>query len=462
MDEDTIQESFYSSSSSTASLSKFTDTMKDHSTTTETKLVPSRSFLISPFAKNTDIEWTVEEDTENSSTEEEDSNVHTVELPFESYSVTTSAESDTYSTLKREDSRKRRSLAVPSLPPKVLCSIPMTRTNSPLPPLPTVENFLTIMNGPTSPDSSYFSARSTSSSSSSTLSSLTLDDVTDSLSKAQIEATPEDACTPPIPPPKDPISGSKNTDKHQLMDLQDHSITNMNNKQEKRRSSTCSNSLKRNSSTEMRISTSDISNHHHPSSPPKSADVYLPKKRPPIPPRTSSMPLQPPKLNLSTDVPPLPTDSLQRTSNYKRRASAKTSTDENTWNVLLDNQRKSDFAKRTKLARSLGAPSPSLKKIKKSDSGKLLKVTENGNVVLLFEMMDGKLQAIAGTAEKIFERLADETAQDEEYVDIYLMNHAHFVPSIDLVNSLINRFHLEPSPGEYEYFLKWQFSIQSK
>lgn len=457
--------------------------MKDQSattvtTTTQSKLVPSRSFLISPFSKKTDIEWSLEEDNEDSSTEEDDDN-NSLANNFKSYSMTNDTEGDSYSILRREGSRKRRSnssLVAPSLPPKILCSIPMTRTNSPLPPLPTVENFLTIMNGPTSPDSSYFSARSTSSSSSSTLSSMTLDDVTDSLAKTQIDSTippdhftaAESCTTPPVPPPKDHISGSENTDKQQLKDLRDHSITNMNNKQEKRRSSTCSSSgsLKRNSSsTEMRISTSDISNHRRPSSPPKSADVYLPKSRPPIPPRTSSMPLQAPKLNsFSTDVPPLPADSLERTTNYKRRASEKTLTDENTWNnILSESRRKSEFTKRTKLGRSLGAPSPpTLKKIKKSDSGKLLKVTENGNVVLLFVMMDGKLQAIAGTAEKIFERLADETAQDEEYIDTYLMNHAQFVPSIDLMNSLINRFHLEPSPGEYEYFLKWQYSIQSK
>ncbi|KAI8094086.1 ras guanine nucleotide exchange factor domain-containing protein [Thamnidium elegans] len=77
-------------------------------------------------------------------------------------------------------------------------------------------------------------------------------------------------------------------------------------------------------------------------------------------------------------------------------------------------------------------------------------------------MIEGRLQAIAGTKGKLFERLADETAQDEEYVDIYLMSHAHFISSLDLLNLLINRFHLEPSPGEDEYFRKWQFSIQTK
>lgn len=107
-----------------------------------------------------------------------------------------------------------------------------------------------------------------------------------------------------------------------------------------------------------------------------------------------------------------------------------------------------------------GATAP--KKAKKSDSNNLLKVTENGQVVLLYEMVHGKLQVIAGTTERLFEKLADETAQDMEYVDTFLMNYSSFTTSIHLLNQLISRFHLGPLPGEYEYFKKWQHSIQSK
>lgn len=467
-----MQEPAFSSSASTS-----TESIKNQSNNMKftSKLQTSPSFLISPFARKTDIQWTLEEDEEefHLSTEEDNNEIsNMIAISFQDYSITDSTEDEHYSPelvqLKRDKSRKRRSnglLVAPALPPKALSSIPMTRNNSPLPPLPTVENFLTIMNAPTSPDSSYFSARSTSSSSSSTLSSMILDDVTEGLSKTQITDSnstttstldDKDECKPPIPPPKDHTSNRM--DERQLMDPQDHSLTHMNNKQEKRSSS--SGSIKRNSSTEMRISTSDISNHHP--LPPKSADVYLPKKRPPIPPRTSSMPLTPPK----TIAPPLPADAKKKAYDYGRRASSKTLVEENSWSTLLDSNsnsnKKDELMKRNKLGRSLGAPSPSLKKIKKSDSGKLLKVTENGKVVLLFEMMDGKLQAIAGTTDKLFEKLADETAQDEEYMDTYLMNHSYFISSIDLLNLLINRFHLEPSPGEYEYFQKWQFSIQTK
>ncbi|KAF1801010.1 ras-like guanine nucleotide exchange factor, partial [Mucor lusitanicus] len=77
-------------------------------------------------------------------------------------------------------------------------------------------------------------------------------------------------------------------------------------------------------------------------------------------------------------------------------------------------------------------------------------------------MVHGKLQVIAGTTERLFEKLADETAQDMEYVDTFLMNYASFTTSTHLLSQLISRFHLGPLPGEYEYFKKWQYSIQSK
>lgn len=102
------------------------------------------------------------------------------------------------------------------------------------------------------------------------------------------------------------------------------------------------------------------------------------------------------------------------------------------------------------------------KKSKKTDSNNLLKVTENGQVVLLYEMIHGKLQVIAGTTDRLFEKLADETAQDMEYVDTYLMNYSGFTTPINLLNQLISRFYLGPLPGEYEYFKRWQHSIQLK
>ncbi|KAI8065324.1 ras guanine nucleotide exchange factor domain-containing protein [Gilbertella persicaria] len=132
------------------------------------------------------------------------------------------------------------------------------------------------------------------------------------------------------------------------------------------------------------------------------------------------------------------------------------------WSHFLGIQRKehNETIKRAILGRSLGVPGLS-KKVDKSDS-KLLKMTEDGDVVLLYEIIQGKLQVVAGTPEKLFEKLADESVQDMNYVDTYLSNHRSFITSIDLLDQLISRFYLTPLPGEYEYFSKWQTSIQTK
>lgn len=92
----------------------------------------------------------------------------------------------------------------------------------------------------------------------------------------------------------------------------------------------------------------------------------------------------------------------------------------------------------------------------------ILKVTENGQTVLLYEMIGGKFQVIAGTPERLFEKLADETVQDTHYVDTFIIHHSSFTMSSVLLEQLISRFYLSPSPGEHEYFKKWQFSIQTK
>ncbi|KAI7865865.1 hypothetical protein BDF14DRAFT_1729559, partial [Spinellus fusiger] len=87
---------------------------------------------------------------------------------------------------------------------------------------------------------------------------------------------------------------------------------------------------------------------------------------------------------------------------------------------------------------------------------------ENGKDVLVMEMVNRKLQVVAGTAEKLFIKLADEASQDLDYVDTYLMNHTCFTNSAELLENLIARFHLEPLEGETEYFNRWQRCIQLK
>ena len=191
-----IQGSIYSSSSTATSISTCsTESMNQHFESMPMDgYVDDRPHLIPPFAKKINIHWSREEEDVSKNWRNQRKLYRVESLDNHEQQQEEDSE-DSYnqalitSTLKREKSRKRRSNgSLVPLPVKALLSAPMTRENSPLPPLPTVENFLSIMNAPTSPDSSYFSARSglSNSSSQSTLTSILLDDVTDSLACTHI------------------------------------------------------------------------------------------------------------------------------------------------------------------------------------------------------------------------------------------------------------------------------------
>ncbi|KAF9543040.1 hypothetical protein EC957_001324 [Mortierella hygrophila] len=95
-------------------------------------------------------------------------------------------------------------------------------------------------------------------------------------------------------------------------------------------------------------------------------------------------------------------------------------------------------------------------------SPRVLHICENGADVLVMEMFEGHLQVVAGLLEKLIERLADENAQDAEYVSCFLLSHSFFIDSEDLLDRLIARFHIQPRQGEILYFKKWQTVIQVK
>lgn len=105
-----------------------------------------------------------------------------------------------------------------------------------------------------------------------------------------------------------------------------------------------------------------------------------------------------------------------------------------------------------------------LKKVKeKGKEGSILHVSENGEDVLVMEMVQSnKLQVLAGTLERLFMKLADESCQDLDYVDTYILSHLFFTDSFELLENLMARFHLEALPGEANYFKKWQRCIQVK
>lgn len=98
----------------------------------------------------------------------------------------------------------------------------------------------------------------------------------------------------------------------------------------------------------------------------------------------------------------------------------------------------------------------------KGKEGSILHISEDGQDVLVMEMVSNKLQVLAGTLERLFMKLADETCQDLDYVDTYILSHLFFTDSFELLENLMARFHLEALPGEATYFKKWQRCIQVK
>ncbi|OAD06833.1 hypothetical protein MUCCIDRAFT_107424 [Mucor lusitanicus CBS 277.49] len=98
----------------------------------------------------------------------------------------------------------------------------------------------------------------------------------------------------------------------------------------------------------------------------------------------------------------------------------------------------------------------------KGKEGSILHISEDGQDVLVMEMVSNKLQVLAGTLERLFMKLADETCQDLDYVDTYILSHLFFTDSFELLENLMARFHLEALPGEASYFKKWQRCIQVK
>lgn len=271
-----------------------------------------RPHLISPSSKKTNVHWSSKLTTKISSKWTDNDELFRVESIHKDEEEEDSEGSynPTATSLKQEKSRKRRSNG----------SLISPKKDSPLPPLPTVENFLAIMDASSSPPNSpYFSAQSLSLSSQSTLNSVLLDDITEGLASAHImepclssesssssnsstdtvhqtsDHDDEFLKSPPPVPPKDPVL------RPELL-LSIDPIKKEPNKK------------KRASAVEIRVSTHDV----HRFFSPKSADVKssnTKQRSSMVPPRRSSMPLPPPKIE-HEDMPPLPLNAKQITDEY--------------------------------------------------------------------------------------------------------------------------------------------------
>lgn len=97
----------------------------------------------------------------------------------------------------------------------------------------------------------------------------------------------------------------------------------------------------------------------------------------------------------------------------------------------------------------------------KGKEGSMIHISENGQDVLILEMISRhKLQVAAGTLDRLFIKLADETSQDLDYVDTYILAHLFFTDSFELLENLMARFHLESK--SVSVAKKWQRCIQVK
>ncbi|OAD78198.1 hypothetical protein PHYBLDRAFT_71756 [Phycomyces blakesleeanus NRRL 1555(-)] len=106
---------------------------------------------------------------------------------------------------------------------------------------------------------------------------------------------------------------------------------------------------------------------------------------------------------------------------------------------------KGETVKEKQFSLSLGFPSdlsPSrASQTRTRKEGELYFVSENGQDVLVLKKISCKLDIMAGTVDKLLDKLADETAQDLDYVDTFLMSYACFTSSMRLLDSLMRRFH---------------------
>ncbi|KAF7724545.1 hypothetical protein EC973_000922 [Apophysomyces ossiformis] len=185
-----------------------------------------------------------------------------------------------------------------------------------------------------------------------------------------------------------------------------------------------------------------------------------------IPPRTSSMCINTNNYHVPLQAKNSKSVHLPSKKSSKTPSKAPSKADDSTWNILRLKRNQSSIT-----LKKSSPPPPPLSPIPsgtfderecQENHPKLIRISEHGREVLLLEVIAGKLFVFAGTAEKLFQKLADETAQDLDYVDTYLLSHACFTDSMDLLDNLIARFHMDSMASELDYLKKWQRCIQVK
>ncbi|KAJ3215928.1 hypothetical protein HDU67_010159 [Dinochytrium kinnereticum] len=91
-------------------------------------------------------------------------------------------------------------------------------------------------------------------------------------------------------------------------------------------------------------------------------------------------------------------------------------------------------------------------------------INEDGKDVMIFEVVQDRLQVMAGTPEKLIERLTDEDEKDTNFLDTLLLTFRSFMSPDDFFQNLLDRFNCElptdPNPEDMEYFKKMKSPVQ--
>ena len=104
--------------------------------------------------------------------------------------------------------------------------------------------------------------------------------------------------------------------------------------------------------------------------------------------------------------------------------------------------------------------------VKKPKSYSMMCISEGDKDVMILQMISGKLQVMAGTEERLMERLTDDQEKDNDFMDMLLLTFRSFMRPNTVFDRLVGRFNAElppnPSPEDEEYFLKWKVPTQRR
>ncbi|ORY43814.1 ras GEF [Rhizoclosmatium globosum] len=95
-------------------------------------------------------------------------------------------------------------------------------------------------------------------------------------------------------------------------------------------------------------------------------------------------------------------------------------------------------------------------------------IRENGKDVMVLQNINGRLQVISGTADKLIERLSDveEKDVDNSYMDTMLLTFRSFMTTMEFFQQIIGRFYCvlpdNPTPEDIEFYEKSKEPTQIK